>query len=255
VTRSVGTVETRPGPGGPGFDYDRLPPGYYDHVYRAGAGVQSKWHHMKFRRFAAALEGFHRHLDIGCGPGTFIGSLAEGAHSSLGIDIAGPQIAYAETHYGGPGRSFRTIPAGPLPFTPASFDAVTLIELIEHLPRPANVELLHNALGVLRPGGRIFVSTPNYRSAWPLVERLVSRVGGVDYSEQHITRFHRASLRSLLEDAGATDVTVEGYMLAAPFAAGLSWRLADTLARLEPRVLTNRLGLLLFATGTKRDGH
>lgn len=255
MIRTVGTAERRAGPGEPGFDYDRLPPGYYDHVYRAGAGVQSKWHHMKFQRFAEALEGFHRHLDIGCGPGTFIGSLAQGAHSSLGIDIAGPQIAYAEAHYGGPGRSFRTLPAGPLPFEPASFDAVTLIELIEHLPRPTNLELLRDALRVLRPGGRIFVSTPNYHSAWPMIERLVSRVGGVDYGDQHITRYHRASLRELMKDAGAADVTVEGYMLTAPFAAALSWRFADALARLEPRVLTDRLGLLLFATGTKRDGH
>jgi len=255
VTRSVGTAERRAGPGEPGFDYDRLPPGYYDHVYHAGTGVRSKWHHMKFQRFAAALQGLHRHLDIGCGPGTFIGSLPEGAHASLGIDIAKPQIAYADAHYGGPGRSFRAIPASSLPFEPASFDAVTLIELIEHLPRPTNVKLLRDALGVLKPGGKIFVSTPNYHSAWPLIERLVSRVGGVNYGAQHITRYHRASLRALLEDAGATDVRVEGYMLAAPFAAGLSWRLADILARLEPRFLTDRLGLLLFASGTKRNGY
>jgi len=248
-------VGRRAGGGGPGFDYDRLPPGYYDHVYHAGTGVQSKWHHMKFQRFAAALQGFHRHLDIGCGPGTFIGSLAAGAQESLGIDIAAPQIAYAEAHYGGPGRSFKTIPAGALPFAPASFDAVTLIELIEHLPRPTNRELLREALRMLKPGGKVFVSTPNYRSAWPLVERLVSRAGGVDYGVQHITRYHRASLRRLLEDAGATAVTVEGYMLAAPFAAGLSWRFADSLARLEPKILTDRLGLLLFATGTKRNGY
>lgn len=255
VTRSLGTMERRSATLGPGFDYDRLPPGYYDHVYHAGTGVQSKWHHMKFERFAKALEGSKTHLDIGCGPGTFIGSLGEDAPSSTGIDIAAPQIGYAEAHYAGPGRSFRTVPAGPLPFDDGSFDAVTAIELIEHLPHSTNVELMAEALRVLRPGGRLLVSTPNYHSAWPAIERLVNRLGGVDYGPQHITRYYRSRLKALLEQAGARDIGVEGYMLAAPFTAGLSWGFADWLARLEPRFLVDRLGLLLFATAIKGHGY
>ena len=30
------------------FDYDTIPVGYYDNVYRRRRGIQSKWHHMKF---------------------------------------------------------------------------------------------------------------------------------------------------------------------------------------------------------------
>jgi len=253
VTRSLGTLEDGTRAPDSGFDYDRLPAGYYDRAYHAGAGVQSKWHRLKFARFARAIAGHRRHLDIGCGPGTFIGSLDEDAHDSLGIDIARPQIDYAEGRYGGPGRAFRAVAAGPLPFADASFDAVTLIELIEHLPHAANVELLGEALRVLKPGGRLFVSTPNYASLWPLVERLVGPAGGIDYRAQHITHYHRKGVRRLLAEAGARDIAVEGYMLAAPFWAALGWRLADAVARIEPRLLTDRFGLLLFASATKAD--
>ncbi len=236
------------------FDYESLPVGYYDAVYHKGSGVQSKWHHVKFQRFENSMIGLERHLDIGCGPGTFIGTLSIGRHDSLGIDIASNQIDYAEANYGGTGRAFLSVPVGRLPLEDNSFDVVTVIELIEHLPHERNVDLLREALRVLGPGGRLLVSTPNYGSAWPLVEKLVGRFGGIDYSEQHITHYHRRSLHGLFSEAAVADIYVEGYMLVAPFAAALSWRLADIIERLEPDVLVDRFGLLLFASGRKQDG-
>ena len=195
-----------------------------------------------------------RHLDIGCGPGTFIGTLPGEACDSTGIDIAAAQIAYAEAHHGGPKRRFQVVAPGPLPFEDNAFDVVSMIELIEHLPHERNIELLGEALRVTRPGGLILISTPNYGSCWPWVEKLVARFGGMDYGAQHITQYRRHSLGDLMAAAGATDVTVEGYMLMAPFSAALSWRLADLVERLEPAALVNRCGLLLFAWGSKKNG-
>jgi 2-polyprenyl-3-methyl-5-hydroxy-6-metoxy-1,4-benzoquinol methylase len=236
------------------FDYDTVPTGYYDRIYHKRSGVQSKWHHAKFTRFARAMPASGSHLDIGCGPGTFIGTLPEGGYSSLGIDIASAQVAYAETHYGGDNRAFQAVQPGPLPFKDDAFDIVSLIELIEHLHHEDNVALLSDALRVTRPGGQVFVSTPNYGSCWPWVEKLVSRRGAVDYTDQHITHYNRQSLIDLLMEAGANDVTVEGYMFLAPFTAALSWRFADFVESLEPAILVDRFGLLLFASGRKTHG-
>lgn len=237
------------------FDYDTLPTGYYDQIYHKKSGTQSRWHHAKFAHFARAMPAGGAHLDIGCGPGTFIGTLEDGTYASTGIDIAEPQIAYATEHHGGPGRIFTTVAPGPLPFADETFDVVTLIELIEHLPRESAVDLIAEAVRVVRTGGRVLVSTPNYGGAWPWVEKLVNRLGGVDYTDQHITHFDRESLAALMAQAGATDVTVEGYMLYASFAAALSWRLAELMEHCEPAALARRFGLLLFASGTKQDGH
>jgi len=231
------------------FDYTSIPTGYYDEVFERAHGVQSKWHHLKYDRIRAAIAGHPDHLDIGCGPGTFIGTL-KAEHRSTGIDLAEPQIAYARSRYGAPHRRFETIPAGPLPFAPGSFDAVTAIELIEHLPEAKNEELLREAVRVLRPGGKLVVSTPNYASLWPLLEAMVNRLGAVSYADQHITHYSKRSLAALMTRVGLREVRVEGYLFAAPFVAALDWSLADRVAALEPSWFVRRVGFLLIATGS-----
>ena len=232
------------------FDYDAIPIGYYDSVYRRESGVQSKWHHLKFAAFRRAMTGLRDHLDIGCGPGTFIATL-DGATRSRGIDIARPQIDYAQEHYAGPGREFQVAGDPPLPYDEGSFDAVTVIELIEHLPEAQNRALLAEALRVLRPHGKLLVSTPNYAGCWPLIEALVNRLGPTSYEEQHITHYTRARLQRLLNEAGAAEISVRPYMGFAAFTAPFGWRVADLVAGLEAPV--ERLyGLLLFAEARKR---
>ena len=233
-----------------GYDYDSIPVGYYDVVYGRARGVQSKWHHHKFARFRLALAGHRRHLDIGCGPGTFIGSLGPG-HDSTGVDIAPGQIAYARVHHAAAHRAFDTIGPGRLPFDGASFDAVTLIELIEHLSADDARALLAEALRVLRPGGILLVSTPNYGGLWPVVEALVNRLGATSYADQHIARYDRASLGDAISRAGGAGISVRAYMGLAPFCALLGWRFADRIARLEAGAAENFYGLLLFATARK----
>ncbi|HEY1720991.1 MAG TPA: methyltransferase domain-containing protein [Magnetospirillaceae bacterium] len=233
------------------FDYDSIPIGYYDQVHAAGRGVQSKWHHHKFAHVQRSMAGLRNHLDIGCGPGTFIGSLPAGRHDSVGIDVAAPQIAYATEKYGSQGRTFQTMQPGILPFDSDRFDVVTLIEVIEHLPNEENERLLGEALRVLKPGGVLLASTPNYGGVYPAVEALVNRLGEIDYRHQHITHYTRSRLTNLITKVGARDAKVRAFMFAAPFFAALSWNCADMVEKLEPDWVRDRFGLLLLARGVK----
>ena len=233
------------------FDYDAIPVGYYDSVYRRGTGIQSKWHHLKFAAFHREMADLRDHLDIGCGPGTFVATLG-GETRSRGIDIAKQQIEFAQECYGRPGRTFEVAGDPPLPYDDDAFDVVTIIELIEHLPPEQNLELIKEALRVLRPQGKLLISTPNYGSAWPLVEALVNRLGPTSYEDQHITHYRKSTIRNLLERAGADDISVRSYMGAAAFAAPLGWRFADLVSRLEAPWLERLYGLLLFAQASKR---
>ena len=84
----------------PGYDYDKdIPAGFYDEIHQRRAGVRFFWHDLKFRAVAARLDGAGKVLDVGCGPGTFIGNYLDGVEC-LGVDFSAPQIDYANRRYG-----------------------------------------------------------------------------------------------------------------------------------------------------------
>ncbi len=233
------------------YDYDAIGPGYYDEVFRRNAGIQSKWHHLKFAHVRRQLPaGCRRLLDIGCGPGTFIGTLPA-AMDCTGTDLANPQIDYANSEYGTPAHRFVCVKEGALPFGDASFDAVTLIELIEHLPRAVIEPLLRDAMRVLKPGGKLVLTTPNYASLWPLLEKIVNAKAPVTYEDQHISSFTPGRLRALLRGLGFDQVRAATFQGVAPFSAALGWKLADRLQIIENPLLRPGLGFLLLGTAFK----
>jgi SAM-dependent methyltransferase len=231
------------------FDYESIPAGYYDEAFRRGRGVQSKWHHLKFERVARELEGHTRVLDVGCGPGTLAGNFVSD-HDWVGTDLSTRQIEYARRTYGATGaRFYRAMPAA-VPAHEGPFDAVTMVELIEHLPQPAVDETLAQALDRLRPGGKLVVTTPNFRSAWPALEAAVNRLGDVSYSFQHVNRFDPPRVAALLERHGLVEPKAEPFLFVAPLAAAIGWRAADRVARLE-RGFEHRFGMLVLGSGRK----
>jgi 2-polyprenyl-3-methyl-5-hydroxy-6-metoxy-1,4-benzoquinol methylase len=229
------------------FDYESIPAGYYDEVFRRGRGVQSKWHHLKFERVARELEGFRRVLDVGCGPGTFAGNFGDG-HEWVGTDLSTRQIDYAARTYGNLGPRFYAATPEQLPPDEGPFDAVTMVELIEHLDPLLVGETINQAVARLRPGGKLVLTTPNFHSAWPLVERALNRFGDVSYGFQHINKFTAGRLAAQLAAHGLEEPRTEAYLFLAPFTAALSWRGADRVAELERRGPEQRGGMLLIGS-------
>jgi len=245
-----GSLTVSPAAVDAGFDYETIPGGYYDAAYRRRRGIQSKWHHLKFRRVVEEMEGRPRHLDVGCGPGTLIGLLDDG-FGSTGIDISTTEIAYARGEYESDAKRFFAVSARALPDDGREYDVATVVEVIEHLS-PAGVDdVLRATIERLRPGGKLVVTTPNFRSAWPLVEMLVNHYGEVKYASQHINRFTPRLVKQLLQGLGLEDVRVHSYLALAPFAAPFGWRLPDVLVRLERGPLERAAGLLVLGTGIK----
>jgi 2-polyprenyl-3-methyl-5-hydroxy-6-metoxy-1,4-benzoquinol methylase len=146
------------------FSYDSIPAGYYDAVFHRRVGIQSEWHHDKFRRIIAEIGKTGRHLDFGCGPGTLIGLLDKEVRS-LGLDMAAPQIEYARQRYGEPNKEFLKQSVPQTAFPAHSFDTVSCIEVIEHLPRELSLDVAREFKRLLREGGKLVITTPNYKSA------------------------------------------------------------------------------------------
>lgn len=113
-----------------------------------------------------------RVLDVGCGRG-----LCEPVLREQGADYAGIDLVASESSDRLP-RKFCLAQADRLPFPDGSFDSVICFDAFEHFPDPALAAGEFSR--VLRPGGFVFLSAPNYRNVCGLVKWWEERFGRYD---------------------------------------------------------------------------
>lgn len=109
----------------------------------------------------AALGG-KRVVDVGCGGGILAESLAARGAQVVGVDMSGGALAVAKLHAleSGITVDYRQMTAEQIAESePGAFDAVTCMELLEHVPDPASLVAACAALA--KPGGQVFFSTLN----------------------------------------------------------------------------------------------
>jgi 2-polyprenyl-6-hydroxyphenyl methylase / 3-demethylubiquinone-9 3-methyltransferase len=154
-------------------------------------------------------------LDVGCGGGILADSMARRGAQVLGIDLAGKALKVAQLHAleaNTPNIDYREISAEDLALQqPASFDVVTCMEMLEHVPDPASVVRACSAL--VKPGGWVFFSTINRNpKAWLLavvgaeyVLNMLPR-GTHEYAKfirpSELTRYAREAALEVLELRG-----------------------------------------------------
>jgi 2-polyprenyl-6-hydroxyphenyl methylase/3-demethylubiquinone-9 3-methyltransferase len=113
-------------------------------------------------------------LDVGCGGGILADSMARRGAQVLGIDLSTKALRVAQLHAMEAetnGVSYREISAEALAVeAPGSFDVVTCMEMLEHVPDPASV--VQACASLVKPGGWVFFSTLN-RSPWSFVAAIV----------------------------------------------------------------------------------
>jgi 2-polyprenyl-6-hydroxyphenyl methylase / 3-demethylubiquinone-9 3-methyltransferase len=101
-------------------------------------------------------------LDVGCGGGILSESMAALGASVVGIDLGEAPLAVARLHLKESGRKvdYRHIGTEELAQdSPAAFDVVTCMEMIEHVPNPAST--VAACARLVKPGGHVFFSTIN----------------------------------------------------------------------------------------------
>jgi len=159
----------------------------------APGGDNFEAHAARYLRAAGRIPPGSAVVDAGCGLGYGAEMLAASRHTVIGVDVNDDVIREAAATY--PAARFVAADVLSLPFRDATFDAAVCFEVIEHVRDP---RLLVDELArVLRPGGLLFISTPNAR-----MERLHARSEGYAENPYHVSPLGPRALRGLLREAG-----------------------------------------------------
>ena len=116
---------------------------------------------LRYVELAAGLRDT-RVLDVGCGGGILSEAMTRSGARVLGIDLSRAVLDVAELHAleGKLAVEYQAIAAEELAAAqPGSFDLVTCMEMLEHVPDPATT--LGALAALVKPGGRVIVSTLN----------------------------------------------------------------------------------------------
>ncbi len=153
-------------------------------------------------------------LDLGCGLGEFTAALSEHGAIVTGCDVA--QEALRRARARAPTVEF-VLTGEELPFADESFDVVWAGEVLEHVQD--GLGLLAEVRRVLRPGGRLLLSTPDHgplRRLW-LGLSATAFDRHFDPRSDHVRFFTARTLRGTLEaaDLGEPQIARRAGMLLA----------------------------------------
>ena len=140
------------------MDQDRLVESAYDRLYREyhQRRVSGYWPtDYGIVDFVRRLAKGSQVLDVGCGSGFVAGKLAESGMEVSGIDISRNMLKLARTSV--KSAKFYRMDMRKIKFTSDTFDGITCIYSIIHVPRDEHLKILKSFQRILRPGGILLV--------------------------------------------------------------------------------------------------
>jgi SAM-dependent methyltransferase len=168
-------------------------------------------------RHLARPEGRARLLDVGCGNGAFLSRMRDLGWEVHGVEPDRTAAAAAE----GLGIDVVVGTLADASWPDASFDAVTLASVIEHVHAPS--AMLSQSLRLLAPGGSLHIVTPNTDALG--AERFGPHWRGLE-APRHLTLFNRSSLMRLLAASGFPDCEFHPHFMGEWF-----WLASGAMAR------------------------
>ncbi len=139
-------------------------------------------------------------LDVGCFNGASLKAIAKAGGDAYGMERQAESTRQLETIF--PGKIYHRNACLPDTTLNETFDIITMTDVVEHVLDPE--ALLRNAWSWLKPGGYLFLTTPNTKS---LVSRLMGKHWPSYLPVHHVYLFNKENLGKLLLTNGFTPIS------------------------------------------------
>lgn len=166
---------------------------------------QKLWHQTRFDNVAKVMERVNgKVLDIGCADGIFSKVILERtkANKLIGIDVLPASVNWANKHWKNPKTKFLVGDAHNLKFPGGYFDAVFIMEVLEHVANPRRV--LKEVKRVLKKNGYAVFLVPSdsflFRLIWYFWLHFYPR--GWVWNHTHIQTYRKNYLTKICKEAG-----------------------------------------------------
>ncbi|GMV99129.1 MAG: hypothetical protein AMXMBFR84_02680 [Candidatus Hydrogenedentota bacterium] len=151
-------------------------------------------------------------LDVGCGYGNFLKSMAGGNWTLHGLEVSGNAAAYARTNVHGAVIQQATIEEADI--APESMDCVTLIAVYEHVKDPRAT--MDRVSRWIKPGGLLLIQVPYIQHFFTLSRRLPFGPKIAFEAPRHLYDFSPRTLPRYFREAGYTEIETD---IARPYAS------------------------------------
>jgi 2-polyprenyl-3-methyl-5-hydroxy-6-metoxy-1,4-benzoquinol methylase len=229
---------------------------YQYNAYYHGKKAQRFWHFAKLEEAMKSLEikPGDNVLEVGCGSGLLSYFIAKNSEVKVtAIDANQAALDFATQQFKLPNLTFTKGLLDELNLKEASYDKIVFLEVIEHITEKQGEEILKSFFKLLKPGGKLVISTPNKASLWPLIEwsldffKLVPNLA----DEQHEFLYKGSILEQKGKNAGFICSNKKQINTFAPWLATINWKLALSVHKFEVKCF-KRFGSLLVYTFTKK---
>lgn len=199
-----------------------IPPDYQHKALNNSFFLQSNWHSNKLTALDYCLELNEKVclLDLGVGSGNFELLFAGKLKSITGVDYHKEALDFLdsklkEAHI----KNVRLIHSDIRQLQNVNdigmYDVVIMVDVIEHIRTKESAELVKLLKTIVNPGGVVCIITPNYRSLWLYIEKVLDRFTIVPHfaGQQHLAQFSSTNLAELFNSGGFTTKTITTFNL------------------------------------------
>lgn len=243
------------------MSHDIKMPGDYEYkALKKGTVFQKQWNKNRLI-FLDKINFFNKSdiaLDAGCGSGNLVLFFAKKVKKIEGWDININSVNFLKSKLKEKkikNAYVHNINLLRIENKKQRFTKISLIEVIEHFSHEDYGEMLENLRSLMLPNSRIFITTPNDKSFWPILEMLLNKIQKYiqkvpTFEDRHLGHFDKKKIERSVEKAGFKIVKSGTMNFISPFLFFLPEKMRDKVSLWESENV--QVGSLLYLIAERK---